>query len=70
VGPPTADIGRGALAGGYGGVSGSVAAVYGVGGNALIGGSGKSIVLQPISIEGIEGVTIAGGIGTLGLRAR
>jgi hypothetical protein len=67
---PTADIGPGALAGDYGGVSGSVAAVYGVGANALIGGSDKSIVLQPVSIEGIEGVNIAGGIGILSLRAR
>lgn len=67
---PTADIGRGALAGDYGGVSGSVAAVYGVGANALIGGSDRSIVLQPISVEGIEGVNIAGGIGILSLRAR
>ena len=67
---PTADIGRGALAGDYGGVSGSVAAVYGVGANALIGGSDKSIVLQPVSIEGIKGVNIAGGIGILTLRSR
>jgi len=67
---PTADIGPGALAGDYGGVSGSVAAVYGVGANALIGGSDKSIVLQPVSVEGIEGVNIAGGIGILSLQAR
>src|SRR5262245_17636787 len=67
---PTADIGPGALAGDYGGVSGSVAAVYGVGANALIGGSDKSIVLQPISIEGIKGVNIAGGIGILTLHSR
>lgn len=67
---PTADIGAGALAGDYRGVTGSVAAVYGVGANALIGGSDKSIVLQPVSIEGIEGVNIAGGIGILSLRAR
>ena len=67
---PTADIGGGALAGDYGGVSGSVAVVYGVGANALIGGSDKSIVLQPVSIEGIKGVNIAGGIGILTLRSR
>jgi hypothetical protein len=67
---PTADIGPGALAGDYGGVSASVAAIYGVGANALIGGSNKSIVLQPVSVEGIEGLNIAGGIGILHLRAR
>jgi hypothetical protein len=67
---PTADIGPGALVGDYGGVSASVAAVYGVGANALIGGSDKSIVLQPVSVEGIEGFNIAGGIGILSLRRR
>lgn len=67
---PTSDVGPGALAGNYGGVTGSVAAVYGVGANALIGGSKDSIVLQPVSVEGIEGLNIAAGIGVLKLKAR
>jgi len=67
---PTSDVGPGALAGDYGGVTGGVAAVYGVGANALIGGSDKSIVLQPVSVEGIEGLNIAAGIGILKLKAR
>jgi hypothetical protein len=67
---PTSDVGPGALAGNYGGVTGSVAAVYGVGANALIGGSKDSIVLQPVSVEGIEGLNIAAGIGILKLKAR
>ncbi|MFM9841916.1 MAG: DUF992 domain-containing protein [Dongiaceae bacterium] len=67
---PTGDVGPGALAGSYGGASASVAAVYGVGANALVGGSKKSIVLQPLSVEGIQGLNLAAGIGVLKLRAR
>ncbi len=67
---PAADVGPGALAGDYGGVSADVAAGYGVGANALVGGSSKSIVLQPLSVEGIKGINIAAGIGILSLRAR
>ena len=67
---PTADVGPGALAGDYGGVSADIAAVYGVGANALIGGSDKGIVLQPLSVEGLKGFNIAGGIGILNLRKR
>ena len=66
---PTSDVGAGALAGDYGGVTGDFAAGYGVGANALVGGSSKSIVLQPLSVEGIKGINIAGGIGLMTLRA-
>jgi hypothetical protein len=48
---PTSDVGTGALAGDYGGISADVALGVGVGANALIGGSGKHIVLQPLSVE-------------------
>ncbi len=64
---PTNDIGPGALAGDYGGVTADVALGYGVGANALIGGSKKSIALQPLSVEGIKGLNVAGGIGVLTL---
>lgn len=67
---PTKDIGAGTLAGTYAGLSADVAAVYGVGANALIGGSSKSFVLQPLSVEGIEGLNIAGGVAVLKLRAQ
>lgn len=67
---PTSDLGRGALAGTYGGASASAALAVGLGANALIGGGEKSIALQPLSVEGIEGVNIAAGIGILTLRAR
>ncbi|MGH6931418.1 MAG: DUF992 domain-containing protein [Dongiaceae bacterium] len=67
---PTKDIGAGTLAGTYAGLSADVAAVYGVGANALIGGSSKSFVLQPLSVEGIEGLNIAGGVAILKLHAQ
>lgn len=67
---PTSDVGPGALSGDYGGVTADVAAGYGVGANALVGGSSKSIVLQPLSVEGIKGINIAAGIGILSLRTR
>jgi hypothetical protein len=66
---PTADVGPGALAGDYGGISADLAVGYGVGANALIGGSNKSIVLQPLSVEGLKGINIAAGIGIMNLRA-
>ena len=66
---PTSDVGPGALAGDYGGVTAAVAAGYGVGANALLGGSQKSVVLQPLSVEGIEGLNVAGGIAVLTLNA-
>ncbi len=66
---PTNDVGPGALAGNYGGATADVAAGYGVGANALLGGSKNSIVLQPLSVEGIKGLNVAGGIAILTLTA-
>jgi hypothetical protein len=67
---PTNDVGPGALAGNYGGVTGGATLGVGVGANALVGGSEDSIVLQPVSVEGNEGINIAGGVGVLKLKAR
>jgi hypothetical protein len=39
-----------------------------LGANALIGGSSKTISLQPLSLEGNTGLNIAGGIGEIELR--
>jgi hypothetical protein len=65
---PTTDLKPGALTGDYGGVTAGAAA--GVGGNAnvLVGGSTKSISLQPISIEGTKGINLAVGIAAISLR--
>jgi len=66
---PTANIARGSLAGGYGGVAAGVALGYGLGANALFGGGNGQIGLQPLSIEGQQGLNIAAGIAGISLRA-
>ena len=66
---PTADLGRGALAGDYGGATGSAAVGVGVGVNVLFGGFKDSIALQPVSISGMKGLNVAGGVAALTLRA-
>jgi opacity protein-like surface antigen len=65
---PTSSLRRGALEGGYGGVSASAAVGVGVGANALIGGFDRSITLQPLSIEGMKGLNVAAGIGAIDLK--
>ena len=57
-----------ALAGNYAGVSAEATAGLGVGDNALLGGSGKSIALQPLSVQGREGLNVTVGIAELRLR--
>ena len=59
---------RGALAGDYAGVGASATVGAGLGANALIGGSDRSIVLQPLSVETQGGVDLAGGVESLTLR--
>ena len=66
---PTNDVGKGALAGDYGGINGTLAAGYGVGANALIGGYKDSIALQPLSVEGVKGINIAAAVVGLTLKA-
>jgi len=65
---PTTDLQPGVLAGSYAGVSGNVTAGVGVGANILVGGSNRSIQLQPVSIEGNTGLNIALGVAELTLR--
>ena len=60
---------HGALAGTYVGGSGSASLGVGVGANALVGGSHKSIALQPLSVEGNVGVNLALGVAGLTLRS-
>lgn len=57
-----------ALAGTYVGGSGEIGVGVGVGANVLFGGSGRSVALQPISLEGEVGVNLELGISTLILR--
>jgi Protein of unknown function (DUF992) len=59
----------GALAGDYIGVTASATAAAGAGANALIGGFGRSITLQPLSLEAQTGLALAAGVAALTLRA-
>lgn len=61
------DMQPGALAGHYAGVEADAALGLGVGANALIGGTGKGFVLQPLSVEGEVGINVAAGIRTVTL---
>jgi hypothetical protein len=67
---PTVQLGRGDLSGGYAGVDASAAVGVGLGGNAMIGGSANSFALQPLSIQGQTGLSVAAGVQSLELRPR
>jgi len=64
---PQSGMQRGALAGSYGGATASATAGVGVGANVLVGGSDRSVTLQPLSIEGNSGLNVAAGIGAITL---
>lgn len=63
----TANIPSGALAGDFVGASGDVSLGAGVGANVLVGGTRKSISLQPLSVEGQVGVNLALGVAKMTL---
>ena len=65
---PVARLGPGDLSGNYAGAQGSASVGVGVGGNALIGGSNNSIALQPLSVQGQVGLSVAAGLESLELR--
>jgi hypothetical protein len=65
---PVARLGPGDLSGDYAGAQGSATLGVGVGGNVLVGGSDNSIALQPLSVQGQTGVSIAAGLASLELR--
>ncbi len=59
--------GRYALAGGYGGASAEASVIAGLGANALVGGNNRTIMLQPLSVQGQRGVSLAAGVAGLEL---
>ena len=65
---PVARLGPGGLSGDYVGAQGSATLGVGVGGNVLVGGSANSIALQPLSVQGQEGLNVAVGVAELRLR--
>jgi hypothetical protein len=58
----------GALAGDYVGVSANVGLGIGVGANILLGGSGRTFALQPLSLQGSLAVNVVLGVSSLTLR--
>jgi hypothetical protein len=65
---PTQGPSQGSLAGTYGGASADIDIGIGVGANALWGGSGRSVALQPISVEGSVGLDVTLGLSALTLQ--
>ena len=57
----------GMLAGTYVGATAELTVAAGLGANVLVGGSNRSVALQPLSVEGQVGLNIAAGIGALEL---
>ena len=64
---PSARMGRGALAGTYGGVGSNASVGIGFGGNFLLGGNANQYTLQPISVQGQTGLNVTAGIVELQL---
>jgi hypothetical protein len=58
----------GALAGHYGGASAEATVGAGVGANVLVGGSERTVTLQPLSVQGQAGLNLAVGVAELDLR--
>lgn len=68
VNAPTRRLGRGELAGSYGGVGANASIGVGGGGNFLVGGPANAYALQPISLQGQTGLNVAAGIAGLELQ--
>jgi len=65
---PVERAGVGDLSGNYAGAQGSANIGVGLGANVLVGGSANSIALQPLSIQGSTGISVAVGLAGLELR--
>lgn len=57
----------GALAGNYGGASAEATVGAGLGANVLVGGSNRTVTLQPVSVTGQTGLNLAVGVAGLEL---
>ena len=60
--------GLGFLAGDYAGASGEATVAVGLGANVLVGGSNRTVALQPLSVQGQVGLNVAVGVANLSLR--
>jgi hypothetical protein len=68
VNAPTGRVGRGDLAGSYGGVGANASVGVGGGGNFLVGGPQNSYALQPLSVQGQTGLNVAAGVADIDLQ--
>jgi hypothetical protein len=68
VNAPNTRIGRGDLAGRYGGVGANASVGIGGGGNFLVGGAANNYALQPLSVQGQTGLNVAAGIAEIELQ--
>jgi Protein of unknown function (DUF992) len=59
---------HGALAGTYVGATAEATVGAGLGANVLVGGSNRTIALQPLSVQGQTGLNVAAGVAGLTLR--
>ncbi|MFB9262315.1 DUF992 domain-containing protein [Bradyrhizobium erythrophlei] len=59
---------RAALAGTYSGATAGGTVGAGVGANLLVGGSDRTVALQPVSVQAQTGVNIAAGVSQMELR--
>ena len=60
---------KGALAGGYAGATAEATVGAGAGANVLVGGSNRTITLQPLSVQGQTGLNLAVGVAGLSLNS-
>ena len=58
----------GALAGNYGGATAEATVGAGLRANVLVGGSDRTVALQPVSVQGQAGLNVAAGVADLRLR--
>jgi Protein of unknown function (DUF992) len=66
---PTRGLPANALAGEYVGVSADAGFIAGAGSNILVGGSARTVALQPLSLQGSLAVNAILGVSSLKLRA-
>jgi hypothetical protein len=57
----------GMLSGTYAGATAEATVAAGLGANVLVGGSNRSVALQPLSVQGQVGLNVAAGVGALEL---
>lgn len=65
---PTTGLPNGALVGEYVGASGDLGLGIGAGANVLVGGSARTVALQPLSVQGAIAINAVLGLSSLKLR--